>query len=157
MKREVQRYFELLERRLSALRSLAITLQESRAAFTELNLEAIHRHNAQQQNLCTEIRFLDQELVEMKEKVVDEVGLAAGPSDFRPDPEVRQRSRFLLGRLLAIQADVRRLNRVHAELVRRSRRSVNVLINLVATCRGAYPPSPPSPTTRGESNPLGVT
>lgn len=156
MKREVQRYFELLDRRLSALRSLAITLQESRAAFTELNLETIHRHNAQQQNLCTEIRFLDQELAAMREKVADEIGLEGGRSDLRPDPEVRQRARFLLGRLSAIQADVRRLNRVHGELVRRSRRSVNVLINLVATCRGAYPPSPTVPPAREEPKLLGV-
>jgi hypothetical protein len=143
MKSEVQRYLLLLERRLATLRLLAADLDESRSAYVTLDLRAMHQHTSHQENLCTEIRTLDAELHELQGKLT---GLAAGelPSglgglEAQFDPNSARQLHLLLGGLKAIQADVRRLSRVHSELLRRSRRSVNVLLNFLAHYSGAYP------------------
>ena len=144
MKSEVQRYLELLERRLATLRMLATDLDESRSAYVTLDLRAMHQHIAHQENLCTEIRILDAELHGLKGKLT---GLAAageipstlGYLEAQFDPASARQLHLLLGGLKAIQSDVRRLSRVHAELLRRSRRSVNVLLNFLAHYSGTYP------------------
>ena len=144
MKSEVQRYLELLERRLATLRMLATDLDESRSAYVTLDLRAMHQHIAHQENLCTEIRALDSELQNMKGRLT---GLAAagempstlGELEAQLDPTSARQLHLLLGGLKAIQADVRRLSRVHSELLRRSRRSVNVLLNFLAHYSGTYP------------------
>jgi len=91
MKREVQRYLELLERRLVTLRLLAADLDESRTAYVNLDLRAMHRHISQQENLCTEIRLLDAELKSAREKLTDqgapgELPVAVTQLEARLDP-----------------------------------------------------------------------
>jgi hypothetical protein len=44
--------------------------------------------------------------------------------------------------LEVVQKRVRRLNRVYTGLLRRSRRSINVLVNVMAKYIGTYNPSP---------------
>ena len=144
MPTEVKRYTELLERRLVTLRLLAVDLEESRKAFVDLDLPAIHRHISQQERLCTEIRLLDSEL---KDELVKLQGGGALPQeltltgrlDTQVNPDSARQLQLLLGGLKAIQSDVRRLSRVHSELLRRSRRSVNVLLNFLAHYSGTYP------------------
>lgn len=143
MKREVERYLELLERRLATLRLLALDLDESRSVIADLDLKAIHQHVVHQEDLCSEICLLDGELKTLAE------GLAGGsPGDVcagalatlasELDPASARQLQLLLGGLAAIQADVQRLSRVHRELLRRSRRSVNVLLNFLAQYSGTY-------------------
>jgi hypothetical protein len=50
--------------------------------------------------------------------------------------------RQVMEELAAAQKTVRRLNRVYAGLLRRSRRSINVLINVMASYLGTYSPGP---------------
>jgi hypothetical protein len=155
MKSEVQRYLELLERRLATLHMLATDLDESRSAYVTLDLRAMHQHISHQENLCTEIRMLDAEMQSMKGKLT---GLAAagempstlGDLEAQLDPTSARQLHLLLGGLKAIQADVRRLSRVHSELLRRSRRSVNVLLNFLAHYSGTYP----LPVTRSKGEPF---
>jgi hypothetical protein len=152
MKSEVQRYLLLLERRLATLRLLAADLDESRSAYVTLDLRAMHQHTSHQENLCTEIRMLDSELQDLKAKLT---GLAAAgeiPSaaSAQFDPTSARQLHLLLGGLKAIQADVRRLSRVHSELLRRSRRSVNVLLNFLAHYSGTYP----VPVVRSQGTPF---
>jgi hypothetical protein len=144
MEREVRKYLELLERRLATLRLLATDLDESQSAYVALDLRSMHQHIARQENLCTEIRMLDTELQSMKEKLTGlaatgEMGLTLGELEAQLDPASARQLHLLLGGLKAIQADVRRLCRVHSELLRRSRRSVNVLLNFLAHYSGTYP------------------
>ena len=144
MKREVQQYLELLERRLATLRLLATDLDESRAAYVTLDLRSMHQHIARQENLCTEIRLLEAELQNMKEKLRALAAAGEMPSSLSEieaqlDPTSARQLHLLMGGLKAIQADVRRLSRVHSELLRRSRRSVNVLLNFLAHYSGTYP------------------
>ena len=153
MKREVQHYLELLERRLVTLRLLAADLDESRAAYVELDLRGMHQHIAHQENLCTEIRLLDAELNSLREKLAGPAtkdGLPSALSELEAqlDPASARQLQLLLSGLKTIQADVRRLSRVHTELLRRSRRSVNVLLNFLAHYSGAYPPPVAQPQGR---------
>jgi len=144
MNREVQQYLELLERRLATLRLLASDLDESRSAYVTLDLRSMHQHIARQENLCTEIRLLEAELQNMKEKLRALAAAGEMPSSLSEieaqlDPTSARQLHLLMGGLKAIQADVRRLSRVHSELLRRSRRSVNVLLNFLAHYSGTYP------------------
>ena len=143
MNSEVQRYLVLLERRLATLRLLATDLDESRSAYVTLDLKAMHQHTSYQENLCTEIRTLDSELNDLKRKLavvgVNEVPVTMSGLEAQFDPASARQLHLLLGGLKAIQADVRRLSRVHSELLRRSRRSVNVLLNFLAHYSGTYP------------------
>jgi len=147
MKREVQQYLELLERRLATLRMLATDLDESRAAYVTLDLRSMHQHIARQESLCTEIRMLDGELQNMKGRLRGLVAAGEMPAtlselEAQLDPLSARQLHLLLGGLKAIQTDVRRLSRVHSELLRRSRRSVNVLLNFLAHYSGTYPHPP---------------
>jgi len=149
MRNDVQRYLDLLERRQGVLRLLADGLQQSRQAFIALNLEAIQQYTTDQENLCAEIRFLDQETEEVRQKLAAAFHLDNQTVDVEAlakqlDPNTGRRLRLLLNGLASVQADVRRLNRVQAELLRRSRRSINVLMNLIAHCQGTCQPSSPS-------------
>jgi chromosome segregation ATPase len=155
MRHEVQQYLELLERRLATLHMLATDLDESRSAYVTLDLRSMHQHIARQENLCTEIRLLDNELQGMKERLrglaaAGEIPATLSELEAQLDPMSARQLHLLLGGLKAIQADVRRLSRVHSELLRRSRRSVNVLLNFLAHYSGTYP----LPVTRGRGMPL---
>jgi len=155
MKHEVEQYLALLDRRLATLHLLATDLDESRSAYVTLDLRAMHQHIARQENLCTEIRLLDAELQGMKEKLRAMAAAGEIPSrldelEAQLDPASARQLQLLLGGLKGIQADVRRLSRVHSELLRRSRRSVNVLLNFLAHYSGTYP----LPLTRSKGVPL---
>jgi len=143
MKGEAQQYLELLERRLVTLRLLAGDLEESRSAYVDLDLQAMRRHIAHQENLCTEIRLLDAELKNVREQVTvpEAPGEQSSPLhrlEAQMDPKSARQLHLLLTGLSAIQADVHRLSRVHSELLRRSRRTVNVLLNFLAHYSGTY-------------------
>jgi hypothetical protein len=144
MKSEIQQYLDLLERRMATLHMLAADLEESRSAYVTLDLRAMHEHIARQENLCAEVRMLDAELQGMKDKLRGLVGTgqmpaALGGFEAQLDPTSARQLHLLMGGLKTIQADVRRLSRVHSELLRRSRRSVNVLLNFLAHYSGTYP------------------
>lgn len=144
MERETQKYLELLERRLATLRLLAADLDESRSAYVTLDLRAMHQHIANQENLCTEIRMLDSELHAIKRRLTGAAATGENSSALSKlqaqiEPASARQLELLLGGLKGIQADVRRLSRVHSELLRRSRRSVNVLLNFLAHYSGTYP------------------
>jgi hypothetical protein len=144
MEKEVQRCLELLERRLVTLRRLAADLDASRSAYVALDLMAMRQHTANQEMLCLEIRAVDAELHDLKRKFAERSADGQAPAHLGEltaqfDPTSARQLHLLLGGLTAIRADVRRLSRVHSELLRRSRRSVNVLLNFLAHYSGTYP------------------
>ena len=59
MNSESERYWRLLERRLSLLDALTKTLAESRADFIALDLEAMRGRIREQEQFCGQIRALD--------------------------------------------------------------------------------------------------
>jgi hypothetical protein len=147
MQQEMEEFFGLLERRLATLRLVAEGLRDSREAFAELKLDAIHQHIAQQESFVRDIQTLDTQIEALAQKLAAQAGLdLRSPAlEDRLAPADAQRLRLLLASLSSIQADVRRLNKVHAELLRRSRRTVDILMNVVGNPTGTYqPPAPRS-------------
>lgn len=143
MKRETARYLALLEKRLSAMHQLAQGIKDSSVVLAEVDLDGIHQHTAHQENLCTEIRFLNGELDVALETLASAFGLDRAHINVnelvdRIEAEAAQRLRILLNELTVAEAKVRRLNRIHASLLQRSRRSVNVMMNFMANYSATY-------------------
>jgi hypothetical protein len=126
---------------------MAKELRECRESFTRMDLEAIREHISYQKSLCAEIRALDDELGVLRRHLAAAAGLEpermsveafAGLFEAGSALQLRQ----VMDDLSLAQKTVRRLNRVYAGLLRRSRRSINVLINVMANYLGTYGPSP---------------
>jgi hypothetical protein len=150
-KPETQFYLELLKRRVASLRLMAKELRDCRAALINMDLEATRQHISYQQGLCSEIRFLDHELEVLRRDLAQAGGLEPeGMSetafgklfDAGSGAQLRQ----IMDDLAQVQQRVWRLNRVYAGLLRRSRRSIHVLINVLASYSGTYslPPRRPA-------------
>jgi hypothetical protein len=112
-----------------------------------MDLEAIREHISYQKSLCAEIRALDDELGVLRRQLAAAAGLepegmsvAAFAKLFDADSAVQLRQ--VMDDLAGAQKSVWRLNRVYAGLLRRSRRSINVLINATANYLGTYNPLP---------------
>jgi len=143
---ETQLYLELLKRRVATLRLMAKELRDCRESLTAMDLESTHEHISYQQGLCSQIRFLDGELASLRRQIAERGGLkleGMGTAAFAKlfdggsDSQLRQ----IMNDLTTVQKNVRRLNRVYAGLLSRSRRSINVLINVLASYMGTYSPS----------------
>ena len=133
----------LLGERLQKLKSLAQKIKAAQEACVALDLEALRAHDSQKSYLCAEISRLDIEISRIVLKH-DPAGslraiLVAGyGSESRTEPAAR-----LLNGLFeeseSARAEVRRLNRVYAQFLARSRNTLNVMINVVSHCLGVYP------------------
>jgi outer membrane protein OmpA-like peptidoglycan-associated protein len=113
---------------------MAKELHDCRDSLTGMDREEIWEHISYQQGLCSEIRFLDGELRGLRRQLAEAGGLKpeamsaaafAGLFDAGSAAQLRQVMEDLAG----VQQSVRRLNRVYAGLLRRSRRSINVPIH----------------------------
>jgi hypothetical protein len=126
---------------------MAKDLRECRASFTSLDLEAIREHISYQKSLCSEIRGLDDELGVLRRQLalaagLEPHGLSGAALAKLFDANSALQLRQVTDDLAVVQKGVRRLNQVYAGLLRRSRRSINVLINVFANYFGTYNPSP---------------
>ena len=148
MKRsQTGQYIGLLKRRVASLRLTARELRECRKSFTGMDLEAIREHISYQKSLCSGISALDDELRVLRGQMAVASGLqpeGMSPAAFQGlcDAGSSLQLRQVMDDLEVVQKRVRRLNRVYAGQLRRSRRSINVLINLMANYIGTYSPSP---------------
>lgn len=152
MKPETHPISELIASRARQLHLLAAELGESRQALVRLDLDAIHRHNAQQQMLYQEVQRLDGEI-----RRFASAGSAAGggtalsldavASDW--DDEAKDRLRALLREHDVARQRVQELSQVQAELLRRSRRYLQILFNLVNNSMGLYEAPRPQPALWG--------
>ncbi|MGA9055695.1 MAG: hypothetical protein WB763_04220 [Terriglobia bacterium] len=148
MKRsQTGQYIGLLKRRVASLRLTARELRECRKSFTGMDLEAIREHISYQKSLCSGISALDDELRVLRGQMAVASGLqpeGMSPAAFQGlcDAGSSLQLRQVMDDLEVVQKRVRRLNRVYAGQLRRSRRSINVLINVMANYIGTYSPSP---------------
>ena len=130
-----------VEERTRRLRLLAADLVESRPAFVQLDLDAIHQHNLQQQLLCQEIQRLDSQIARVATagtspgcaRALSLEGIVSGWSE-----KDESTLRALLKEHEAVRKQVCEISRVQADLVRRSRRYLRVLSNLVCNSMGFY-------------------
>jgi len=142
-KPETRTYIELLKRRVASLRLMAKELLDCRQSMVRMDLESAREHISYQQGLCSEIRFLDHELRVLRAQIVGPAGVESDHTVFASqfDSASALELRQVLREHADVQKRVRRLNQVYAGLIRRSRRSINVLINVMASYMGTYPPS----------------
>jgi len=132
---------------VASLRLTARELRECRKSFTGMDLEAIREHISYQKSLCSGISALDDELRVLRGQMAVASGLqpeGMSPAAFQGlcDAGSSLQLRQVMDDLEVVQKRVRRLNRVYAGQLRRSRRSINVLINVMANYVGTYSPSP---------------
>jgi flagellar biosynthesis/type III secretory pathway chaperone len=123
-----EQYFELLERRLALLGDLARALEASTGALVQMDIERIGRTVGDQERLCGEIRSLDRGIDALQRKC------AAG-LDTRGEGGALE---ALLERVAKAQAEVRQLNERHAALVRRSRRTLDAMMNFLRSAAPTY-------------------
>ena len=141
MKPEPESVAELIAARTGALRALEAELLETRKALVHLDLDAINRHNAQQEMQLEEIHRLDQWLMAQGtlrhgpagSQVLGLEEMAAGL-----DSVSRERLRVLLEEHEVTRRRVQMLSDVQADLIRRSRRHLDILYNLVTNSMGIY-------------------
>jgi len=141
MQPESHPIFELVTARTRQLRLLAAELLESRQALVRLDLEAIYQHNAQQQTLYQEAQRLDGEIMRLASvrstpaggRTLSLDGLTRGW-----DHEARQQLHSILKDHEAARLAVQDLSQVQADLLRRSRRYLRILSNLVNNSLGLY-------------------
>lgn len=139
MERVKSEVLNILERRLSTLRHLAKSLQDCQKVIVDLDLEGIHRQVARQENLCSELRFLGQE---HQAATRDRAGgvrvVAPAAGEIQVSAYEQEALHRLRHELKGVLVQVRHLNRVQCQVLGKSRRSVNVLINFLAHYRGTY-------------------
>lgn len=141
---ESTRFLKLLERRLDLLGTLTEVLRQSRNDFVAMDLGAMERRIAEQEQLCSRIRSLDAEISSVQARCFANAGLPprAGTISWpgSPDGDVQndEQIRELLGRISAAQAELKKLNDGHQATLRRSRRTVQVLLNLFNSLAPTY-------------------
>jgi hypothetical protein len=126
---------------------MARELLEYRESFTSGDLEAIREHVLYQKSLCSEIRALDDELGVLRRQMavacgLQPEGMSLAAFEGLCDADSSLQLRQVMDDLEVVQKRVRGLNRVYAGLLRRSRHSIHVLINVMANYIRTYSPSP---------------
>jgi len=130
---EFSRFLEVLERRLETLRFLADELRQSTDAVVNLDLLRLDRVTDRQRTLCKELAALNGELAEWEGKLPQGVTPAGA--------EVVAHYQELQQEMSGLQGEIARLSRVHQALLRRARRSTQVMANVLAFCFPLYAPA----------------
>ncbi|MDE3137268.1 MAG: flagellar export chaperone FlgN [Acidobacteriota bacterium] len=113
---------------MALLVELAAALRSSTDALVRLDIEMIHQSVGNQERLCGEIRSLDRGLDTLQRKWA--AGIAAHGEGGEIDA--------LIERVANAQAEVRQLNQRHAALVRRSRRTLEAMLNFLRSAAPTY-------------------
>ena len=144
MNSESERYWRLLERRLSLLDALTKTLAESRADFIALDLEAMRGRIREQEQFCGQIRALDQDISQAQVQCARLAGVPSASAEIRwpaprgTEPALAEKIRETMSRVAAAQGQLQQLNNAHQAMLRRSRRTVHVLLNLFQSHAPTY-------------------
>jgi hypothetical protein len=142
---ESKQYLALLEKRLLLLEALSSKLTAARADFIALDLDSIHTGLREQERICVQIRVLDSDISRTQLRYSKLVGLPARQNEISwpadtADSEnaVANKIHGTMLRLAAAQAQLKRVNDTHQCLLRRSRRSVQALLNLFQSYAPEY-------------------
>jgi hypothetical protein len=135
----METYLALLERRLSLLRLLAQEFVACRKEFVALDLDGIYRRISEQEELCRQIQRLHPAIHALQQACALHLGLGShGAAGELENSEWADRLSRVLQELGKAQAEVGRLNQIHAAYLRRSRRTVSVLMNFVGRYAMTY-------------------
>jgi hypothetical protein len=108
---------DLLVEQLETLRQMSAVYQASRSSFVNRDLAAIQDHTSKLESLSGELRRLNRQIA----------ATSSSPAD-----------RELQRDVITARTEVHQLNRVFAALVRRSLRSVTVLMNVMTNATGGH-------------------
>lgn len=139
MNPELETYLALLERRLSLLRLLAQEFVDSRKEFVALDLDGMYRRISEQEELCRQIQRLHPAIHALQQTCAIQIGMenrrAPGNSE---NAEWAERLTGVMQEIEKAQAEVWRLNQIHAAYLRRSRRTIHVLMNFIGSYAMTY-------------------
>ena len=130
MRFDPEKYVALVEERLSLVRLLAAQLVQCRQDFVSMNLDRMYTRIAEQESTCRRIEALAPligalEQLSLRDHGLDSLALA------RHNEGAAWAGR--LGQLTQeceeAQSDVARLSQVHTAYLRRSRKTIEVLLN----------------------------
>lgn len=118
---------QLIEQRIALLSSLAESFAAARVDIGRLDISGLERRISDQDRLCAQIRSVDSTLDQMQRRCSAYLAVSAGESSLTAKQD-HQKLRDALARLHSIQSAVKQLNDAHQLLLRRSRRTVNALL-----------------------------
>jgi len=139
MSHDLKTYLKLLEQRLSLLRLLAQELVDSRKEFVAFDLDGMYRRISEQEELCRQIQRLHPAIQALQQTCATQLGVGNGGA--AGNPENAQWAIRLTGVMKELgnaQAEVGRLNQIHAAYLRRSRKTIDVLMNFVGSYTMTY-------------------
>jgi hypothetical protein len=129
---DLDTYLGLLERRLSLLRLLAQEFVDCRKEFIALDLDGMYRRISEQEELCRQIQRLQPAIQTLQQTCATHLGLESGGAAGNAENTERgERLSRVMQDLGKAQAEVGRLNQIHAAYLRRSRRTMSVLMNYI--------------------------
>jgi hypothetical protein len=136
---ELETYLALLERLLSLLRLLAQEFVDCRKEFVALDLEGMYRRIAEQEELCRQIQRLQPAILALQQTCALRIGVENhGPASNPENAGWTSRLTSVMQEIGKAQAEVGRLNQIHAAYLRRSRRTINILMNFVGSYAITY-------------------
>jgi flagellar FlgN protein len=136
---DLDTYLELLERRLSLLRLLAQEFVDCRKEFVALDLDGMYRRIFEQEELCREIQRLHPAIHALQQTCATQLEFGNhGVQGKAENAERAARLERVMKDLGEAQAEVGRLNQIHAAYLRRSRRTVQVLLNFIGRYAMTY-------------------
>jgi len=121
------RFLQVFEQRLQTMRALADELRQSTDAVVNLDVLRLERVSDRQGQLCDEMRMLNGELMEVEPQI-------SSNSEMVLSRELQTKAEEMRRQMSGLQAEIARLSRVHQALLRRARRSTQVMANVVAFC-----------------------
>jgi hypothetical protein len=136
---EAEKYLALLERRLLLLRALAAQFIACRKEFIAMDRDGMYRRVAEQEELCRQIQAIRPAIEVLRKACARQL------SSERRDSAPRSEDAAWVSRLSALkretveaQAEVGRLNQIHASYLRRSGRTIQVLTNFLGNYALTY-------------------
>jgi glutamine synthetase adenylyltransferase len=124
----IETYTELLKRRVQTTRSLTEALNEGHDALLARDVSALQRLAQQQQTLCGEVEYLDNEMK------VSGKSLELCDSKIPDSKEIGQ----IKQELASAESELVASYKEHTRLLRNARRSVNRMMNVVANESNTY-------------------
>jgi hypothetical protein len=139
MRIEAETYVALLEKRLSLLQMLAQQFVDCRKDFISMDLDGMYARISEQENLCRQIQGLHPAIDLLQQTCMKQLRLKRpDEANAAENAAWAERLRRVMQDLGVAQAEVGRLNQIHAGYLQRSRRTIHVLMNSLGLCAVTY-------------------
>jgi hypothetical protein len=126
------------QRQLVLMGELASVIEQSHAALLASDIKKIGLYTARQHALCEALSRPTYPLPRHDEAIGARMEASVASGSFIRSRELEQKSEELSREMAKMRARIQHLNRVQAALLRRSRRSLEILIHLLASCATTY-------------------